>query len=77
MLVKNPGRNHYNAKKTRGEQQDQNGYRRINLPSRVIQNNLPHSDVSFAGAGHSNDQDSETTTSDKKVVKSTEKDSKK
>ena len=48
-LVRKPGRNHYNAKKTRGEQQEQNGLRRINLPSRIIQNNLPHAGVHNTG----------------------------
>jgi ribosomal protein L35 len=42
LVTRTPGKNHYNAKTTRGDLQSKKGTSEANLPNKVIINNLPH-----------------------------------
>jgi len=42
LLTRTPGRNHYNAKDTRGALQAKKGETEMNFPSKAIINNMPH-----------------------------------
>lgn len=66
LLTRTPGKNHFNAKTTRGDLQSKKGYVNAELPNRVITNNLPHAGAHFGTATKSkNRQDSKKVSTSK------------
>ena len=45
LVSRTPGKNHYNAKSTRGDLQSKKGTSEAHLPAKVIINNLPHANT--------------------------------
>lgn len=42
LMMRTPGKNHYNAKQTRSELQSKKGLSEAKLPAKVVIDNLPH-----------------------------------